>query len=196
MLIATKNEADCSQCPPEISAYMMVIEMIGIYGPNRPKQQGKKTKAGGVVIDEELKKKLRSRQIGRRKKGGQRWTEEEHREFESHGYHELNDYLETNNCVVHTGLHQLSYGKGENQAWMNQFQKSRMLMEIAHCFTLQEKNSDEETKGEELKIKSYNSLLNEELEVRQVRRSILPDLGRQAILVRGLSEVKIERHDQ
>ena len=62
-------------------------------------------------------------------------------------------------------------------------------MEIAHCFTLQEKNSDMETRGEEPKIKSYNSLLNEELEVRQVRRSILPDLGRQAILVRGLSEI-------
>ncbi len=76
---------------------------------------------------------------------------------------------------------------------MHQFQRSQMLLEIAHCFTLQEKNSDIEVEGEEPKIKSYNSLLNEELEVRQVRPSILPDLGRQAILARGLTEIRTER---
>ncbi len=76
---------------------------------------------------------------------------------------------------------------------MDQFQKGQMLTEIAHCYTLQEKNLSIEATEIEPEIKSYNSLLNEEIEVRQLRRSILPDLGRQAILVRGVSEISIER---
>ncbi len=65
MLIAEKNEADNSRCLPEISAYMTVIEMMGMYGPNKPKQEGKKPKTGEIVIDKELRKKLRAREIGR-----------------------------------------------------------------------------------------------------------------------------------
>ena len=79
---------------------MTVIEMMGMYGPNKPKTESKKAKTEGNVIDEESRKELRMRDIGRRKRGGQKWTGEEHGEFECHGYYELNDYLETSNCEI------------------------------------------------------------------------------------------------
>ncbi len=169
------GKTEVSTCTLKVYA---IVEMMTITGP-----------VAGMVVPQEMKQTMSDLDIGSQLRGGVS-SEEKVKEFDRDGALTASDYLYLTDPVIHTGVFNHCYAGREVKEWMDDYLRTQLMHEIAHCHATEIKDA---TLGEEPKRQKFNVVLNEENELQYARTGAVMTLDRQAVEVEAIQGLHIER---